>query len=297
MSALHWERDGAGKLLLQAPERHVFIQLAGDLARAEHPVARHIPAPWPPAKNQALDGVADEGGQEHGHDVARAKGRTVASRGNMEVPALALQRPGAYHSTPHQVDPIEVSAVDIGALLHDHIYTAIVLGSLVEGETTVVLAGYAAHRGYAPWWAVAALAAVVNFALDQAWYVLGRSRGAALLARFSALRRGVEAMTPRIERHRRWIIFSVRFMYGLRTAGPIALGITRVPWLDFVVFNALGAVAWATMFAGLGYAFGLAIAAVIGEIAHYEMLAVLVIVAGGLAGWLWHRHRRAAERA
>ena len=186
--------------------------------------------------------------------------------------------------------------MDIGTLLQHHIYAAIVLGSLVEGETTVVLAGYAAHQGYAPWWSVAALTAVVNFALDQAWYMLGRWRGAVLLRRFAALRRGVEAMTPRIERHRRWVVFSVRFMYGLRTAGPIALGITRVPWPDFVVFNALGAAAWAAMFAGLGYAFGLAIAAIIGEIVHYEMLAVLAIVACGLAFWLWQRHRRAAQR-
>lgn len=47
--------------------------------------------------------------------------------------------------------------IDIAELLRDHIYAAIVLGGLVEGETTVVLAGYAAHQGYVAWWAVAAL--------------------------------------------------------------------------------------------------------------------------------------------
>lgn len=183
--------------------------------------------------------------------------------------------------------------MDIGALLHDHIYTAIVLGGLLEGETTVVLAGYAVHQGYAPWWGVAALAAGVNFALDQAWYQLGRTHGAALLARFAALQRGVESLTPRIERHRRWVAFSVRFFYGLHTAGPIALGIAQVPWLEFVVFNALGAVTWAVLFVGLGYVFGLAISAFIGEISHYEMLAGLVIVVFGVVGWLWHWRRRA----
>ena len=55
--------------------------------------------------------------------------------------------------------------MDIGALLQQHIYPAIVLGSLMEGETTVVLAGYAAHQGYAPLWAVMVLTAGINLSL------------------------------------------------------------------------------------------------------------------------------------
>jgi len=183
--------------------------------------------------------------------------------------------------------------LDLGGLLRDHVYTAIILGGLVEGETTVVLAGFAAHQGYVSWWAVAGLSALVNFVLDQAWFLLGRWRGERLLARFPVLREGVESLTPRLQRHRRWIVFSVRFMYGLRTAGPIALGLARVPWRDFVVFNALGAAVWAVVFTGLGYAFGRAIAVVVGEVARYEVLAVAVIAIGGLAGWLWHRRRGA----
>lgn len=180
----------------------------------------------------------------------------------------------------------------IADLQRDHVYTAIILGGLIEGETTVVLAGYAAHQGYVPWGPVVGLSALVNFVLDQAWFLLGRWRGERLLARLPALRRGVESLTPRLHRHRRWIVFSVRFMYGLRTAGPIAMGMVRVSWADFVVFNALGAIVWAVAFTSLGYAFGRVIAIVIGEIVHYEMLAVGVILVAGLLVWLWHRHRR-----
>ena len=181
--------------------------------------------------------------------------------------------------------------MDIGALLQQHLYAAIVLGSLVEGETTVVLAGYAAHQGYAPWWAVTALAACVNFALDLGWYLLGRWRGPQLLARFAALRHGVEAITPRLHRHRRRVVFLVRFMVGLRTAGPVALGVARVRWQDFVAFSALGAAAWASTMSGLGYAFGRAIAVFLGELAHYEKLAAAVIAAGVLSVVLWRSHR------
>ena len=186
--------------------------------------------------------------------------------------------------------------MDISALLHTHIYTAIVLGSLAEGETAVVLAGFAAHQGYAPWWAVTLLAAAINFAWDQTLFALGRWRGDWVLSKAPRLRDGVQSFSPLIHRHRRWVTFGVRFMYGLRTAGPIALGLARVPWPDFVIFNALGAAIWATVFAGLGYAFGNVIARVIGVAVHYEALAVLGILLLGMAVFSVHCWRRSRAR-
>lgn len=182
--------------------------------------------------------------------------------------------------------------MDISDLLHTHVYTAIVLGSLIEGETTVVLAGFAAHQGYAPWWAVTLLAAAINFAWDQALFALGRWRGDWVLSKLPRLRDGMQRISTLIHRHRRRVVFGVRFMYGLRTAGPFALGLARIPWPDFVVFNALGAAVWAAMFAGLGYAFGNAIARVIGVAAHYEALAVLAILLLGMAVFGVHSWRR-----
>lgn len=181
--------------------------------------------------------------------------------------------------------------MDVTRLLQDHVYTAILIGSLVEGETTVVLAGFAAHQGYVPWWAATLFAAVINFCWDQGYYMLGRWRGAWITARFPALRRGVERIGPHLHRHRRWVVFGVRFMYGLRTAGPLALGMARVPWRDFVLFNALGAMVWAVSFSALGYVFGRAIAVVIGQVVHYETEAVIVIAAAGLIGLAVHRLR------
>lgn len=185
--------------------------------------------------------------------------------------------------------------MDISGFLRDHVYTALVLGGLVEGETTTVLAGYAAHQGYVSWWGVTALSALVHFCVDQAWFLLGRWRGERLMTRFATLRRGVERITPRLQRHRRWFAFTLRFLYGLRTAGPIALGLARVPWSEFLVFNGLGTLTWAAVYCGLGYVFGRAIAVVLSEVAHYEALIVGLIVAAGLAGGLWYRHWRAVS--
>lgn len=186
--------------------------------------------------------------------------------------------------------------MQIAALLQDHVYTAIVLGSIVEGETTVVLAGFAAHQGYAPWWAVTLLAAVMNFVFDQAWYALGRWRGEWLLGKLPWLRPGVNRMAPHLHRHRRWVVFGVRFLYGLRTAGPLALGMARIPWRDFLLFNALGAAVWAITFSTLGFVFGRAISVLIDEIVHYEAEVVLLILGSGLV-WFAAWRVRMAKRS
>ena len=182
--------------------------------------------------------------------------------------------------------------MDIGSLMRDHIYTAIVIGSLLEGETTVVLGGYAAHQGYAPWWAVTLLSFGINFCWDQVYYALGRWRGPWLLSRFSGFRLAAERLSPRIHRHRRWLVFSLRFMYGLRTVGPIALGIARVPWKEFFVLNALGALVWVVLFSTLGYIFGKVVATLVGQIVHYELQAVAAIFACGILWFVWHHFRR-----
>lgn len=183
--------------------------------------------------------------------------------------------------------------MNVGNLMREHVYTAIVIGSLLEGETTVVLGGYASHQGYAPWWAVTLLSFIVNFFWDQGYYALGRWRGNWLLSKFPRLRLATERLSPRIHRNSRWLIFSLRFMYGLRTVGPIALGIARVSWKQFLVFNAIGALVWAVLFSSLGYVFGKAISTIIGEVSHYEMQAALAILAGGIVWFVWSHFRHA----
>jgi len=88
-------------------------------------------------------------------------------------------------------------------------------------------------------------------------------------------------------------------MYGLRIAGPIVIGTSRVSPLRFAAFNFLGALLWASLIGGLGYAFGEAVEMVLQDAKHYERAAVIAIVALGLAIWLfrWIRRRRMRARA
>jgi len=86
-------------------------------------------------------------------------------------------------------------------------------------------------------------------------------------------------------------------MYGLRTAGPVALGSHTVcPGATSSSSTPSGAIVWAAVFSTLGYVFGKAIAAALGQVTHYEAQAVIAILVIGLAWFAHHRWRRKREK-
>jgi len=88
------------------------------------------------------------------------------------------------------------------------------------------------------------------------------------------------------------MIVGVRFMYGMRIAGPILLGTTQLPWHRFIGYNALGAVLWAGLVAGAGWLFGHAAERMLQGVEHAEHWAGLFVVVAAAAFGLWHWWRR-----
>ena len=180
-------------------------------------------------------------------------------------------------------------------LLQTHGYWLLALGCLLEGETVLVLAGFAAHRGLLDPWAVVGIAAVAGFTGDQAFFWLGRRHGAALLARWPSLVRQSDRVQRLVQRWHEALIVGVRFAYGLRIAGPVLIGMSGLSAWRFGVFNAIGALLWATSVAAVGWAFGAAAEAALGELRHIDgwlftgLLVALVVL------WLVRRRRAAKD--
>jgi membrane protein DedA with SNARE-associated domain len=99
-----------------------------------------------------------------------------------------------------------------------------------------------------------------------------------------------------IERHPTATILAVRFMYGLRTAGPAIIGTTRIPFARFVAVNAIGALLWSACWAGAGYVLGKAAEHLLGDVAKVERElfgAVIVAIVLGIVAWhVWRARAR-----
>jgi len=171
------------------------------------------------------------------------------------------------------------------ALLENYGYIAVFVGALLEGETILVMAGFAAHRGLLHLPAVIAVAAFGGFLGDQIFFALGRFRARQILARFPKILTQTARVEDLIHRHSTWLIIGVRFMYGLRIAGPVLLGMSQVSHLRFVILNLAGAVIWALVVAGAGYLFGHAVGLMLHDAHRYELLLLLGIAGAGLIVW------------
>lgn len=176
-------------------------------------------------------------------------------------------------------------------------YLAIFLGTLAEGETILVLGGFAAHRGMLSLPGVMLAAFAGSLASDQFFFYLGRRHGERLLARRPQWQPALARVRRLLDRYNTLVIVSFRFLYGLRNVTPFALGMSSVPTARFVALNILGAAVWAVAVALLGWVVGAAAKEMIGHLQRYERAVMAAIIAIGLLLWLWRTlSARARER-
>lgn len=176
-------------------------------------------------------------------------------------------------------------------------YLAVAAGALAEGETFVLAGGYAAHRGLLDWPGVLIAAALAGFCGDQLFYWIGRIWGVRLIARWPWLARRQGPVRDQLQRHATKAIVAVRFLYGLRIAGPILIGAAHVPPWRYLAWNAVGAVLWAGLVVGAGWLFGQVLDRVAGRL-HAVEVGLLILVAATVGGALlqrWIRARRAGR--
>lgn len=182
--------------------------------------------------------------------------------------------------------------MDVAALVHDWGLWAVAVGTFLEGESVLLLAGAAAAGGHLSLSAVIAVATLASFAGDQMYYWIGHRWGALLLTRFARLALAAARMDALLARWHAPLILVIRFLYGLRMAGPIAIGMSRVAWQRFFVLNLLGAAIWAPLVAGLGYGSGHVFAHALQAVDADELWELAIIVVLGLGAWLLARWRR-----
>ncbi len=167
-------------------------------------------------------------------------------------------------------------------LIEQYGYFAVFFGCFFEGETVLVLAGFAAHAGYLSLPLVAGTAALAGFCGDQSWFVLGRVYGEQVFDRFPVLRRAQTHIRGIVKKYGAYAAFFIRFLVGMRIAGPIAMGASHMSLWKFSPANAAGAVVWGIVFSAAGYLFGEAFTRFLEHAKHFEEIAFLVLAVIGV---------------
>ncbi|HWI40355.1 MAG TPA: DedA family protein, partial [Verrucomicrobiae bacterium] len=190
----------------------------------------------------------------------------------------------------------------LAAYLETYGYWVLFAGTLMEGESILIMAGFLAFQGYLalPWVILTSL--VGSFLGDQAFFHVGRRYSAPLLRFGQGVSRKLRKALRMIEKYGSAVAFGSRFTYGLRIILPITLGMTRFSPRRFLWLNVASASVWSVVFSIAGYLFGKSASLVVDDVEKYEPYLMLALMGLMVCAWFahfvhgWWRKRKAMER-
>ncbi len=192
------------------------------------------------------------------------------------------------------------------ALISHYGYLVILFGVMLEstgvplpGETILLAAGVLVQRGHMDLGYTIAFGIAGAVVGDQIGYWVGREGGRPFVLRWGRyLFINPERLARAeafFERHGGKAVFLARFFSGLRVFGALVAGISRMRWMTFLFYNALGGAIWATAVVLLGYFLGSSIGLVerwLGR-ATLVLVALVAVAVGFYLAYRWAAHNRA----
>jgi membrane protein DedA with SNARE-associated domain len=175
-------------------------------------------------------------------------------------------------------------------------YPALFLGTLVEGETFILVAGFLAYRGYFRLGLVVLLATLGAFSGDILYFLLGRRYGRKLLERSAHARALVPWLERLMARHHVLWIFGMRYLYGIRWLGAALAGSSRMSLKRFSALSLPSCLVWASAVGLLGYGAGEMVERLLVDVSRYEhFIALGLVVTGVIYAALSRRGERRLE--
>lgn len=167
--------------------------------------------------------------------------------------------------------------MDLTQLLSTYGYVALFIGTFLEGETILIIAGFIAATTGALSLPLCILVAFLgSFAGDQTAFYIGRYNKKFLETKLKRWECRIERVHRLLEKHQVLVLISFRFFYGFRNITPFAVGTTSISPLRFFCLNGIGAAIWAVSFGAGGY--------FLGDVLERFLQEAKWWVAGGLLG-------------
>ncbi|MGH1394291.1 MAG: DedA family protein [Trichormus sp.] len=185
-----------------------------------------------------------------------------------------------------------ISLENIQEFAHHYGYWAIFLGILLEnlgiplpGETVTLVGGFLAGSNELNYWIVLSIAVSGAFIGGICGYWIGRLSGWSFLLQVGKIFRISEvrllAIKEQFSQNAPKAVFFGRFFALLRIfAAPLA-GIAEMPFGTFLIYNILGATAWASLMVTLAFFAGriVSLEQLVTWVSQFAILALLILVA------------------
>lgn len=175
-------------------------------------------------------------------------------------------------------------------LLQHYGYIILYFWSILEGEIGLIMAGIMSHTGSMNLAVAIFVAGLGGFTGDQIYFHIGRYNKKYVYKKFRGQRRKFALAHILLKKNGWPIIFSQRYMYGMRTIIPISIGLTRYSAKKFAIINLLSAWCWAAVTITPAWFFGQEILVLIHWVkAHWYFALPLAAIFGGSIYYYFHK--------
>jgi len=173
-------------------------------------------------------------------------------------------------------------------------YIGLFLYSFGGGFVALVGAGVLSYMGKMDLTTSIAIAFTANALGDIMLFYMARYQKNMMMEGLRKHRRKLALSHIMMKKYGSWIILIQKFIYGIKTLIPIAIGLTKYDFKKFAILNVLSAAVWALV-VGLGsYYSGKPLMELAGLIGEKPWIAPVILVV--FAAGLWFYMEQATKR-
>ena len=166
-------------------------------------------------------------------------------------------------------------------------YIGLFIYSLGGGFMALMAAAVLASQGKMDLGLAMGIAFVGNFIGDTLLFYMARYHKSEMMNYLRKHRRKLALSHLLMKKHGRWVIYMQKFVYGIKTLIPLAIGITKFPFGRFTLHNFAATIVW-TLAVGFGsYLAGNMLMKGYEAVADKPYLAPIILVVVGGSIWFY----------
>lgn len=163
-------------------------------------------------------------------------------------------------------------------IIKDWGYLALFLYSFGGGFVGLVVAGVLSFTGDLNLFISMAVAGASNFMGDQFLFYMARSNKKYAKETMKKYGRKVALAHLWMRRYGSPVVFIQKYIYGIKTLIPLAMGLTKYSFKKFTVYNAMATAVWALVVGYASYTMGQVILTYAEDYKYYGVATILAIV-------------------
>lgn len=165
-------------------------------------------------------------------------------------------------------------------LIKDWGYIILFLYSFGGGFVALVVAGILSYSGELNIVVSILVAGTANFIGDQFLFTLARKNKHQAKQMMQKHRRKIALSHLMMRKYGTWVIFLQKYIYGIKTLIPLAMGLTKYDYKKFMFFNILATALWSLVVGVSAFMLGEVVYTYIDELKSIAPFLVFVILIG-----------------